>query len=111
MEMYERVVTVLSTLLFIGLILTIFLISGCSLNDAISENIKEENFNQGCKVVHANTTLGYMSQSGSLGVPCKLKCSKELPPSYCFKYDSKTPYGNCNVSAGSGCFKQENVNE
>ena len=78
-----------------------YLLIGCSPIDAVTQNIKEEKFSEGCKVTHANTTLGYLSQAGTLGVPCKLKCSPKLPPGYCLKYSSKTPYGNCDVKAGS----------
>ena len=91
---------ILNTILLLLIIGLLYLLSGCSMHDAMSENLREEQFNQGCKVVQANTNLGYMSQTGTVGVPCKLKCSKELPKNYCFKYNSKTPYGNCNVQVG-----------
>lgn len=83
-----------------------YLLTGCSVNDAISDNLKEEKFDKGCKVTHANTNIGYLSNTGVIGVPCKLKCSKELPPGYCFKYSTKTPYGTCDVRAGS-CIETE----
>ena len=88
------------------LIVIMYLITGCSTASSIAENIAEEDFTQGCKAVHATTNLGYFSQTGTASVPCKVKCSKELPADYCFKFNSKTPYGNCNVKAGSGCDKE-----
>ena len=77
------------------------MLNGCTVNDAITENIKEENFILGCKAVHANTSIGYLSQTGTVGVPCKVKCSDKLPENYCFKYSNKTMYGNCDVTVGN----------
>lgn len=94
---------VLTITLFVALISS----GGCSPYEAIGENIKEENFSSGCKVTHANADVGYMTQSGEVGIPCKLKCSKELPKGYCLKYSAKTPYGNCYVQAGSCVTKEE----
>ena len=90
-----------SLIVFVAIIITvIFSINGCSVNDAISNNLAEEEFNQGCKAVHANSNIGYMSQTGTVGIPCKVKCSEKLPKNYCFKYKSKTPYGDCDVKVG-----------
>ena len=89
-----------SLLVVVMILFAVFLISGCAMDKAISNNIAEESFTAGCKAVHANTTIGYMSQSGTVGVPCKVKCSEKLPKNYCFKYKSKTPYGDCDVKVG-----------
>jgi len=90
----------LSFLVFLSTILATIFMGGCSLDRAITDNIQEEKFIHGCKAVHANANVGYLSQTGTIGVPCKVKCSKELPKGYCFKYEAKTPYGTCDIKAG-----------
>lgn len=83
-----------------------YILSGCSVDRAISDNLQEEKFIHGCKAVQAKVGIGYLPQTGQVSVPCKLKCSKELPKGYCLKYSSKTPYGNCYLQAGS-CVTEE----
>lgn len=86
-----------------GLIIVVsstYILSGCSVDRAISDNLQEEKFIHGCKAVQAKVGIGYLSQTGQVSVPCKIKCSEKLPPNYCFRYSAKTPFGECNAVVG-----------
>ena len=84
-----------TTLIFIVSLFTIvaFLswISGCS----SIEKMRDPDFTVGCLVVESQIKLGYFNQEGGAEI-CKLKCSKELPDNFSYKYENART--GCNVS-------------
>lgn len=70
----------------------VFLLSGCS--QSIVDTNKDD-FIIGCKVVRASANLGYLSQSGSVEA-CKLVCSKSIPKTLVYSYESP----GCKINIG-----------
>jgi len=61
------------------------------------ESFRDPHLTVGCKVVEAQLKLGYFNQAGET-VVCKLKCSKELPENFYYKYDNDRT--GCHVEVG-----------
>lgn len=70
-------------------------ISGCS---GTVQNLRDPDFTVGCKVVEAETKLGYFNQEGA-AVVCKLKCSPELPKDFSYAYNNTRT--GCSVKVGN----------
>ena len=76
------------------ILLLVLLLTGCA---GTAERLKDSDLNMGCKVIEAETKLGYFNQEGSLGV-CKLKCSKDLPDNFYYSYSNSRT--GCSVHIG-----------
>lgn len=76
------------------LLCLILILSGCE----TLGSMKDDDFSVGCKVTEAEAKLGFFNQQGS-GAACKLKCSKELPVNFKYKYDN--PRTGCHIELGT----------
>lgn len=87
----DLIITVSGWLVFLILLAYI---SGCS---STVENFRDPDFVVGCKVVEAQAKLGYFNQEGN-AVVCKLKCSKQIPKDFYYRYDNVRT--GCYVTVG-----------
>lgn len=79
----------------IAIVAILSCISGCS---GTVQNLRDPDFTVGCKVVEAETKLGYFNQEGA-AVVCKLKCSPDLPKDFFYTYNNTRT--GCSVKVGN----------
>lgn len=73
-------------------LLSLFLIGCTNINE-----LRDEDYTQGCVSSEVITRLGYLGQNGELEV-CKAKCSETLPENYCWEYEN--PRTGCKAKVG-----------
>ena len=92
----------IKSIIFTGSLFTtlipIFWLTGCtSIAKGINE-LRDDDFSQGCVADEVEGCIGYFDQTGGVRV-CKLKCSPTLPKDYSFSYDNIR--SGCKVGVGN----------